>query len=214
MDEAPNYAARTRRRESTRQRILATAADLFYRRGITPVSMDEVAEAAQVSKPTLYNHFGSKEDLVGDALDTVDDIHFGWFVEQADRFVAATGTLPALAVFDVLTKWFATESFRGCTFINSSIEVGATNERAQLAVLRHKTRTRQWLRLLCERSGIDSADTDEVAGQLMILMEGAIVTAAVEGDKLAAVQAQRTARTVIAAVSGAAAVGGSGGPAA
>jgi AcrR family transcriptional regulator len=196
----PNYAARTRRRESTRQRILATAADLFYRRGITPVSMEEVAEAAQVSKPTLYNHFGSKEDLVGEALETVDDIHFAWFVEQADRYVA-TGALPALAVFDVLTKWFATESFRGCTFINSSIEVGASNERAQLAVLRHKTRTRQWLRLLCERSGIDGPDRDEVAAQLMILMEGAIVTAAVEGDRLSAVKAQRTARAVIAAVS-------------
>jgi hypothetical protein len=98
-------------------------------------------------------------------LATVDDIHFAWFTEQADRFVTLHGTLPALAVFDVLTKWFATQSFCGCPFINSSLQVGATNERAQRAV-----------------------------PELMILMEGAIVTAAVEGDRLAAVKAARAAR--------------------
>jgi len=197
-ESAPNYVARTRRRESTRQRILATAADVFYRRGIAPVSMDDVADAAGISKPTLYNHFRSRDDLVAESLETVDDIHFDWFTEQADRYVTLHGTLPALAVFDVLTKWFATKSFCGCTFINSSLQVGATNERAQLAVLRHKTRTRQWLSDLCERSGIAEPDRDEIAGQLMILMEGAIVTAAVEGDTQAAVKAQRAARAVIA----------------
>jgi AcrR family transcriptional regulator len=191
--------ARTRRRESTRQRILATAADVFYRRGIAAVSMDDIADAAGVSKPTLYNHFRSKEELAAETLETVDDIHFGWFVEQTDRYATAHGTLPALAVFDTLTKWFATDSFRGCTFINSSLEVGATNERAQLAVLRHKSRTRAWLRDLCERSGVAGPDREEIAGQLMILMEGAIVTAAVEGDKLSAAKAQRAARTVISA---------------
>jgi AcrR family transcriptional regulator len=196
---APNYVARARRRESTRQRILATAADVFYRRGIAPVSMDDVADEAGISKPTLYNHFRSKEELVAESLEIVDDIHFAWFTEQADRYVRLHGTLPALAVFDVLTKWFATKSFHGCTFINSSLQVGATNERAQLAVLRHKTRTREWLRDLCERSGITEPDRDEVAGQLMILMEGAIVTAAVEGDKLAAAKAQRAARTLVTA---------------
>lgn len=198
---APNYVARTRRRESTRARILSAAAEVFYQKGIAPVNMDEVAEVAQVSKPTLYSHFRSKDDLVAEALDSVDDMHFTWFVDQTDRIAVENGTPPAIAVFDVLTKWFAATSFRGCTFINSSVEVGASNAHAQQAVLRHKTRTRVWLRELCGRSEIAADVIDTVADQLMILMEGAIITAFVEHDLQAGAKARRAAQAVITCAS-------------
>jgi AcrR family transcriptional regulator len=177
---------------------LSAAADTFYRRGITPVSMDEIADAAHVSKPTLYSHFQSKDEVVAEALDFVDDMHFDWFVNQVDKFAAEYGTPPAIAVFDVLTKWFTSESFHGCTFINSSIEVRDRNPSAQQAVLRHKSRTRAWLRELCAQSGVAGEAITGRADLLMILMEGAIITASVEKDLEAGKKARAAAQAVLA----------------
>ncbi|MEU9376216.1 TetR family transcriptional regulator [Streptomyces sp. NPDC048255] len=50
----------------TRRRLAATALELFLERGFDAVSVADVAAAAEVSKPTLFRYFPSKEDLVLD----------------------------------------------------------------------------------------------------------------------------------------------------
>lgn len=194
----PDYVARRRRREETRDRILTSSADLFYRRGITTVSMDEAAANAGVTKPTLYAHFSTKELLVAEALNAVEIRHFQWFEERLAE-ITATGVLPVLAVFDVLDGWFHSPVFRGCAYINASVEIGASNPPAQVAVLRHKGRTRRWLRDLAEQSGVAAQWCETLAGHLMLLMEGAIVTAFVENDDQAAVRAREVAEILLAA---------------
>src|SRR5215467_14495309 len=52
----------------SRQRILAVAADLFYRHGIRAVGVEAIAEAAGTNKMTLYRHFESKDELVAEYL--------------------------------------------------------------------------------------------------------------------------------------------------
>ncbi|WP_371653830.1 MULTISPECIES: TetR/AcrR family transcriptional regulator [unclassified Streptomyces] len=54
---------RERKKWQTRRRLMATALDLFAQRGYDKVSVAEIAEAADVSKMTVFNHFESKEDL-------------------------------------------------------------------------------------------------------------------------------------------------------
>ena len=51
-----------------RERILAVARELFYRRGIHAVGVDSIAEAAGTNKMTLYRHFASKDELVAACL--------------------------------------------------------------------------------------------------------------------------------------------------
>src|SRR5262245_2937259 len=51
-----------------RERILAAAADLFYRQGIRAVGVDAIADAAGTNKMTLYRHFASKDELVAEYL--------------------------------------------------------------------------------------------------------------------------------------------------
>src|SRR5215218_4133915 len=51
-----------------RERILATASDLFYRHGIRAVGVEAIAEAAGTNKMTLYRHFSSKDELVAEYL--------------------------------------------------------------------------------------------------------------------------------------------------
>ena len=55
---------RERKKEQTRQRIAAVALRLFAERGFDAVTVNEVAEAAEVAKATLFAYFPTKESLV------------------------------------------------------------------------------------------------------------------------------------------------------
>ena len=64
MGSKPNR--QTRKRLATRQRISDVATRLFFERGFSEVTVDEIAEAADVSRMTVFNHFSRKEDLFFD----------------------------------------------------------------------------------------------------------------------------------------------------
>src|SRR6201999_3605924 len=49
---------------TARERLLAAASELFYREGIHTVGIDRVIERAGVAKASLYNTFGSKDELI------------------------------------------------------------------------------------------------------------------------------------------------------
>lgn len=193
----PNYAARSRRREKTRERILVKAADCFYRRGITTVSMEDVAAHVGVTKPTLYAHFDSKEALVGAALNKVEESHFNWFERRLAEYVHQ-GALPAIAPFHVLDLWFKSSAFHGCAYQNASVEIGSSMPDAQIAVLRHKDRTRRWLCDLASVSGVPADRCETLSAHLMLLMEGAIISAFIESDDQAAVRAREAAELLLA----------------
>lgn len=57
---------RTRKRLATRQRISDVATRLFNERGFDRVTVDEIAEAADVGRMTVFNHFPRKEDMFFD----------------------------------------------------------------------------------------------------------------------------------------------------
>ena len=63
-----NTLASKAHRGGSREAIVAAAARLFLQRGFGAVSMDELAEAAGVARRTLYNQFGSKEDIFREVL--------------------------------------------------------------------------------------------------------------------------------------------------
>jgi AcrR family transcriptional regulator len=58
-----------RRRQKTRQAVIAAAMRLFRRDGFDAVTMEQIAEAADIAKGTLYNHFPVKEAIVAAFLD-------------------------------------------------------------------------------------------------------------------------------------------------
>jgi AcrR family transcriptional regulator len=83
-------------REATRRKLLAAARLMFMSRGVEAVSMDDIAEQAQVSRATIYQHFSGMQVLLVDLL-TVD-----W--EGRERLFAQLnpGAPPSLSA---LTKW-------------------------------------------------------------------------------------------------------------
>ena len=74
MDTKPDR--RTRKRLATRQSILDAATCLFFERGFDRVTIDEIAEAADVGRMTVFNHFPRKEDMFFDREQEIHDVAF------------------------------------------------------------------------------------------------------------------------------------------
>ena len=183
-----------RRSEPTaRERILETAYELFSRRGIRDVGVDELIERAGVAKATLYRHFASKDDLVVAFLERREQRWTLEFVEAESRLRGATPEEQLLTIFDVLDEWFRREHFEGCSFINTLLEMRAQHP-AGKASIRHLQNIRSLVRRRAEEAGL--RDTDSFARSFHLLMKGSIVSAA-EGDFDAAHQAKAMARSLI-----------------
>ena len=74
--------------EERRSQLLAEAAQLFARRGYRSTTMDDVAEAAGVTKPLVYQHFSSKRSLY---LELVDALGYQMLADLAEATSRATG---------------------------------------------------------------------------------------------------------------------------
>lgn len=181
---------------SARERILATAGDLFYARGIRNVGIDEIIARAGVAKASLYNHFASKDALVVEFLKQRDAAWREWLqATLAER--AAKPKEKLLAVFDVLEEWFAQDDFRGCQFINAIVELADSRHPAHKAAVRHKTLVRDYLRDLAVEARI--RDPEALADQLALLVQGAIVSAVMEQSTDPARRARAMAARLLAA---------------
>jgi AcrR family transcriptional regulator len=178
---------------TARERILETAYELFSRRGIRDVGVDELIERAGVAKATLYRHFASKDDLVVAFLERREQRWTLEFVEAESRLRGATPEEQLLAIFDVLDEWFRREHFEACSFINTLLEMRAQHP-AGKASIRHLQNIQSLVRRHAEEAGL--RDTDSFARSFHLLMKGSIVSAA-EGDFDAAHEAKAMARSLI-----------------
>jgi AcrR family transcriptional regulator len=177
-----------------RQRILDSAYELFSRRGIGAVGIEEVIARASVAKATLYRHFPSKNVLVLAFLQQREQLWtYGW-VEKEARRRGGTPEASLLAVFDLFDEWFHRTDFEGCSFINVMLETADPACDVGAASAMHLENIRGVIRTLAGEAGL--RDGDLFALSFHILMKGAIVQAG-EGDLEAAKRAQAMARLLI-----------------
>ena len=176
-----------------RERILDTAYELFSRRAIRDVGIDEVIEQAGVAKATLYRHFPSKDELVIAFLERREE---RWTLAWVEAEARRRGTTPEeqlLAIFELFDEWFHRDDFEACSFINVLLEMGPAHPAGQASV-RHLASIRSIVRRLAEEAAL--RDPESFARSWHILMKGSIVSA-VEGDRDAAVRAQALGRLLI-----------------
>lgn len=167
---------------------------MFYYQGIAATGVDSVIESAGVAKMSLYRHFGSKEKLIVECLTRLDVRYHEWFVAQVEnRAVDPVDKL--LSVFDVLDEWFSSSHFRGCAFINATVELADPRHPARKPAMRHKERNRAYVQELAAAAGVP--DPVGLSKQIMLLVEGAIVTALVQDDLSAAANAKVAARALV-----------------
>jgi AcrR family transcriptional regulator len=176
--------------EEVRATVLATADRLYNARGIQSVGMDALCAEAGVSLKRLYRLFPSKEYLVEQVLHARHRVWNG-MVSDATRTGAPRDRL--LAIYDMLATWFEEDDFRGCVFINSFGELGATAPGIAELVRAHKTEFQARVAELVAELGAPAS----LAAQLAILAEGAQVTAAIAGTSEAAAQARQAAAVLV-----------------
>jgi AcrR family transcriptional regulator len=169
--------ARTTTSEA-RQRILETADRLFYQEGVRAVGIDRIIAEAGVAKMTLYTHFPSKDDLILAVLQHREQIVLEFFRSAMERHARKAKT-SLRAFFASLKEWFSSPGFRGCAFQNAAVELADPAHPGTEFVRGHKQRFAEFLRGLVEEAVGKTAA--KVAPAVALLVEGAIVTAVVQG---------------------------------
>ena len=156
------------------------------------VGVDRIAAESGVAKMTLYYHFRSKDELVAAWLRRRDEEWMSWLESSVER---QRGNR-VLAVFDALREWFETPTFRGCAFVNAYAELGWSNPAAAEIVASHKRTLTEYLAYIAREEG--AAEPDALARELLLLVDGAIVTASIQGSARPADDAREAAAKVIA----------------
>src|ERR687895_2051568 len=136
-----------------RQRILETAYELFSRRGIRDVGIDEVIERAGVAKASLYRHFPSKDELVIAFLERREE---RWTVAWVEAEARRRGRKPEeqlLAIFELFDEWFHRDDFEACSFINVLLEMGPAHPAGRASIV-HLENIRSVVSRLAEEAGL------------------------------------------------------------
>jgi len=184
---------------SARERILATAHDLFYRDGIRATGVDRLIAESSVAKLTFYRHFASKDALVREFLDFRHRRWMAWFIDALGRHGAASpaeGHARLLLLADVLQEWTEQPDFRGCAFINSVVEIAQALPEAVDIARAHKAEMTQVIAELLP----DGATRELLADAAALVFDGAIVRAQMAGDTAGREAAVGTLRTVLGAL--------------
>lgn len=176
---------------TARARVLDTANELFYQRGIQAVSMDTLRNASGISLKRLYRLFPSKDAIVEEVLHATHATWTSWISAATAGIDDPRDQL--LAVYDMLARWFSQDGFRGCFFINSFGELGAVNARVAEIVRAHKAEFQDTVGALVTEAGAPPS----LGAELSILAEGAQTTAAIAGSTEPAKHARHAAETLI-----------------
>ncbi|MBA2714506.1 MAG: TetR/AcrR family transcriptional regulator [Rubrobacteraceae bacterium] len=174
MEQRAGGEKRATRRRPGAERLLEAASDLFYREGIRAVGVDTISERAGVSKRTLYNRFGGKDELVAEYLRRRDERWRVYLRGVTERVVEPGEKL--LAVFGAYGEWLVGDDFRGCAFANAAAEIPDPNHPARIVARRHKEGVKEHLITLARDAGFGEPET--LAERLLLLLEGATATAA------------------------------------
>lgn len=185
-------------RKPVRERILETACELFYQEGIQNVGVDRIIAESGVAKMSLYNHFKSKDILIEAFLRKRDLQWRQWFVAKVEE-LSPDPQQQLLILFDVLQEWFERADFRGCAFMNATVELADSDHPGHQAALHHQQEVHRYIFSLVEAGGFRSPDA--LTRQLLLLVQGAIVVAMMQGQTHAASEAKNAATVLLAASS-------------
>lgn len=179
---------------SKRDELVQNALKAFYAGGFHAIGMDRLAKETGVSKTAIYKHFRTKDDLILATLRLRDEQFRNWLVRRVEA-LAADPKDQLLAIFTALREWFDEPGFKSCMFIKASSEYQDRDNPIHQTAAEHKKLLLKYFTQIAKAASIMNAD--DVARQLLILKEGAIVLAHLHDPTLVAEDARRAAETII-----------------
>ena len=179
-------------RLSARERLLAAAGELFYENGINTVGIDRVIEHAGVAKASLYDCFGSKEELIRSYLDERSRVRQARIEERLSKYDNPQEKI--LSIFDLLGELASRPDYRGCAFVRASADANLSDkvrgvcEQSRAYILGKFTD-------LCREAG--ARDPQLLAKQLVLLYDGASISAHMDGNRNAVATARALAAQML-----------------
>ena len=185
-------STKTADRSSARERLLVAADELFYAEGVHTVGIDRVIERAGVAKASLYNVFGSKDELVK-----------AYLAQRQRRGSSASSpgsratTHPGRSCSVSSTssgKTLSAPTYRGCAFMKASAE-----SRPGGGVEEVSDTTRAWIRGLFRDLATEAgaADPDGLAAQFVVLYDGATIGAQMDRNPSSVLVARAMAEALL-----------------
>jgi AcrR family transcriptional regulator len=158
---------------SARERILATASELFYRDGIRAVGVDTVVERSGVSKTSLYRLFDSKDALIAAFAAEKDQLFWVWW-DGVEKQHAGDSRALLEALLSGIAEKIARPLFRGCPFLNLATEFPDQNHPGRIIARDNKEEMRARLTTIVAKLGV--RDPNRTASQIVLIINGAFVT--------------------------------------
>ena len=183
-----------RKSAETRQRIIDAAYTLFYQSGFMRTGVDAVADAAGITKRTLYQHFRSKDDLIAAVLECQHQMALQRIRKWADQI---SGNLDQMLItlFGKLAQWAAGTEWKGSGFTRAAMEFAdLPGHPARKAARRHKDEVEVHLAKKFAAQGLDAAA--QVAREVLLLIEGCQSLVLIHGN-LDYIDAARRAALVL-----------------
>ncbi|MCU7858605.1 MAG: TetR/AcrR family transcriptional regulator [Candidatus Thiodiazotropha sp. (ex Lucinoma kastoroae)] len=174
----------------TKDRILATARELFHGRSYADVGIKEICTLAKVQKGSFYHFFPSKQELAMAVIDDMsDDWAHGFVAEAFDEALPPIERLDYMV--DAVYYWQkaaknAEGRMPGCLFGNLALEVSTRDEvlRARLNAVFEKASARfhEALEQAVELGEMPPLDTAATATAMLAYLEGVILLAKTRND--------------------------------
>ncbi|EWM18324.1 transcriptional regulator, TetR family [Kutzneria sp. 744] len=146
-----------RHKEFDPDTAVADAMDLFWRRGYEATSVQDLVEHTGVGRRSMYDTFGDKHSLYLRALDRYLTLAEDGFREKA----AADGLSAIRSLFSLLLESPA-DDFRGCLFVNSSTELGPSDDAVAERLAQHSAVARETLAGMIRQGQRDGSVTDRI----------------------------------------------------
>ena len=180
-------------KQSARERILSTAARLFYEHGYHGVGIDRIIAESGVAKMSLYRHFPSKDTLIAATLEYMNIQFWHWIDSETEGTKSPMEKL--IAIFRAVGKLAPTAKCLGCAFQGAAAEFPEVEHINHKAALAHKNQVLDRLTQLARDAGL--LNPRQLAQQLLLLMDGAWVSARMYGTNGPATEVTAAAQALI-----------------
>ena len=175
-----------------RERLLATASEIFYTSGIRTIGVERIIAAAGVTKATFYRHFPSKEDLVLAYLRGADSMIRG-HLQAAAQECEPVELLRAVGAG--ISQELCRPGFRGCAFINAAAEYSDEASPVRQLVQEHRVWFHQYMTEALTRAG--HRHPASAADHYTLMRDGAMVQGYLSDPAAAADSLRRGVEGVI-----------------
>ena len=166
------------KKESVNERIMQTATRLFYTQGYNLTGINQLIDEAGIAKPSLYNNYKSKNDVLLAYLDRQSLTLFNALEAHLNKIQGVRNKLIGIFEFSIISNQAA--DFGGCPFLKVKAEVAPSEKVVSDRIRTTKNCLRNlFLQLVTELEDKKGFSDQALADMLYFMLEGSRVSASV-----------------------------------